>query len=177
VDQPNTQGTRSGAQTPKSYTRNIRIIPHKTRAGSLAMNKEAHQVNTKDTGATNKTKQAKNGKRLVGRWRRPPSTARTGRGANFGGSRDKAARRRVLVVVTFHLRMMEATVFLGTFYAAEMFWYPSPDLCLDIILSLRSTDNSFNLMAWFLLIFTVNIRTLYRQLCAFPTMSNQFNLE
>jgi hypothetical protein len=24
--------------------------------------------------------------------------------------------------------MMEATVFLGTFNAAEMFWYPSPDL-------------------------------------------------
>jgi hypothetical protein len=25
----------------------------------------------------------------------------------------------------------------------------SPDLCLDTILSLSSTDNSFNLMAWF----------------------------
>jgi hypothetical protein len=29
------------------------------------------------------------------------------------------------------LRMMEATVFLGTFNAAEMFWYPSPDLFSD----------------------------------------------
>ena len=29
----------------------------------------------------------------------------------------------------------EATVFLGIFNAAEMFWYPSPDLCLDTILS------------------------------------------
>lgn len=59
---------------------------------------------------------------------------------------------RVLVVPNFfHLRMMEATVFLGTFNAAEMFWYPSPDLCLDTILSRSSTDNSFNLMAWFLL--------------------------
>jgi hypothetical protein len=32
-----------------------------------------------------------------------------------------------------------------------MFWYPSPDLCLDTILSRSSTDNSFNPMAWFLL--------------------------
>uniref|UniRef100_A0A4W5K403 VPS18 core subunit of CORVET and HOPS complexes n=1 Tax=Hucho hucho TaxID=62062 RepID=A0A4W5K403_9TELE len=53
---------------------------------------------------------------------------------------------RVLVVPNFfHLRMMKATVFLGTFNAAEMFWYPSPDLCLDTILSRRSTDNSFDM--------------------------------
>jgi hypothetical protein len=59
---------------------------------------------------------------------------------------------RVMVVANFsHLRMMEATVFWETFNAAEIFWYPSPDLCLDTILSQRSTDNSFNLMAWFLL--------------------------
>jgi hypothetical protein len=32
----------------------------------------------------------------------------------------------------FHLRMVEATVFLGTFNIAENCWYPSP-----------STDNSF----------------------------------
>ena len=51
----------------------------------------------------------------------------------------------------FNLRMMLPTVCLGTFNAAEMFWYPSPDLCLDIILSRSSTDNSFNLMAWFLI--------------------------
>jgi hypothetical protein len=51
----------------------------------------------------------------------------------------------------FHLRMMEATVFLETFNAADFFWYPSPDLCLDTNLSLGSTDNSFDLMAWFLL--------------------------
>ena len=39
------------------------------------------------------------------------------------------ALARVLVVPNFfHLRMMEATVFLGTFNAAELFWYPSPDL-------------------------------------------------
>jgi hypothetical protein len=41
--------------------------------------------------------------------------------------------------------MMEATVFLGTFNAAECFWYPSPDMCIDTILSLSSMDNSFDL--------------------------------
>ena len=47
--------------------------------------------------------------------------------------------------------MMETTVFLETFNVAEFFWYPYTDLCLDTILSRRSTDNSFDLMAWFLL--------------------------
>ena len=42
-----------------------------------------------------------------------------------------------------HLRMMEATVLLGTFNAA--------DLSLDTILARSSTDNSFDLKAWFLL--------------------------
>jgi hypothetical protein len=51
----------------------------------------------------------------------------------------------------FHLRIMEATVFLGTFNTADIFWYPSPDLHLDTILSQSSTDNSFDLMVWFLL--------------------------
>jgi hypothetical protein len=50
-------------------------------------------------------------------------------------------------------------VFLGIFNAAEMCWYPSPDLCLDTI---RSMVISFDLMAWFLLC------TLNRQECAFP---------
>ena len=59
---------------------------------------------------------------------------------------------RVLVNPNFfHLRMMEATLFLGTFNAAEMFWYLSPDLCLDTNLSRSSTDNSFDLKVWFLL--------------------------
>ena len=47
--------------------------------------------------------------------------------------------------------MMEATVFLGTFNAADICWYTSPDLCLDTILSQSSRDNSFDLMAWILL--------------------------
>ena len=46
---------------------------------------------------------------------------------------------------------MMATVFLGTFNAADILWYPSPDQCLDTILSRRSMYNSFDLMAWFLL--------------------------
>ena len=38
----------------------------------------------------------------------------------------RPALGRVLVVSNFfHLRMMDATVFLGTFNAAEIFWYPS----------------------------------------------------
>jgi hypothetical protein len=59
---------------------------------------------------------------------------------------------RVLVVPNFfHLKMMEATVFLGNFNAADIFWYLSPDLCLETILSQSSTNNFFNLVAWFLL--------------------------
>ena len=42
----------------------------------------------------------------------------------------------VFLVPNFiHLRMMETTVFFGTFNAAERFWYPSLDLCIDTILS------------------------------------------
>ena len=32
-----------------------------------------------------------------------------------------------------------------------LFWFPSPDLCLDTVLSRSSKDNSFDLMARFLL--------------------------
>ena len=61
---------------------------------------------------------------------------------------------RVWVVPNLlHLRMMEATVFLGTFNATEMFWYPYS----DTILCRSSTDNSFDIMAW-----------INRQVCAFP---------
>ena len=65
-------------------------------------------------------------------------------------ARRPALGRGMVVPNFFHLRMMEATVFLGTFNAAEMFGYPSPDLILDTILSLSTKDNSFNL-ALFLL--------------------------
>ena len=82
----------------------------------------------------------------------------------------RTALGRALVVPNFfHLRMMETTVLLGTFNCAELFWYPSPDLCLDTILSRSSTDNSFDIMAWFFaLTCTVNCGTLYRQVHAFP---------
>ena len=88
----------------------------------------------------------------------------------------RPARGSVLVVPNFfHLRMMEATVFLRTFNAADIFLYPSPDLCLDTILSQSSTENSFDLMAWFLLTCNVNCGTLNR--CVpFQIMSNQLNL-
>ena len=64
----------------------------------------------------------------------------------------RPALGRVLVLPNFfHLRMIEATVFLGTFNAADIFWYPSPDLCLDTILSQSSTDISFDLFGLILL--------------------------
>jgi hypothetical protein len=49
-----------------------------------------------------------------------------------------------------------------------MFWYPSPDLCLDTILSRSSTDNSFDLMAWFLLWYALSTVAPYIDRCAFP---------
>ena len=81
----------------------------------------------------------------------------------------RQALGRVLEIpLFFHLRMMEATVFLGTFNTAEMFWYPSPDLCLNTFLSRSSTENSFKPHGLvFALTFTVNCGTLYRQVCAF----------
>jgi hypothetical protein len=77
----------------------------------------------------------------------------------------------------FHLRMMEATVFLGTFNAAYIFWHPSPDLCLDTILSWTSMDNSFDLMSWFLLWHALSTVKPYIDRCVpFHIMSNQLNL-
>ena len=45
----------------------------------------------------------------------------------------------------FHLRMMEATVLIGTFKTAEFFLYSSPDL-FKTILSRRSTGNYLDFM-------------------------------
>jgi hypothetical protein len=58
---------------------------------------------------------------------------------------------------------MEDTVFWGTFNAADIFWYPSPDRCLDTILS-----ELYGHGLVFALTCTVNCGTLYRQVCAFP---------
>jgi hypothetical protein len=89
------------------------------------------------------------------------------------------ARRPALGRGLHHFRMMEATVFLGTFNVeTNFFWYLSPDLCLDTILSRSSTDNSFNLMAWFLLWYSLSTVGPYIDRCApFQIMSNQFNLD
>ena len=67
---------------------------------------------------------------------------------------------------------------IGEFFnAAEMFWYPSSDLCLNTILSWSSTDNSFNLMAWFLLWHALSTVGPYIDRCVpFQIMSNQLNL-
>jgi hypothetical protein len=45
------------------------------------------------------------------------------------------------------------------------FWYPSPDLCLDTILSRSSTDNSLDLMAWFLLGHALSTVGPYKERC------------
>ena len=56
----------------------------------------------------------------------------------------RPALGRVLVVTNvFHLRFMEATVFLMTFNAVDIVWYLSPDLCLNTILSQCSIDNIY----------------------------------
>ena len=57
------------------------------------------------------------------------------------------------------------------------FGYPSPDLCLDTILSRSSTDNSFDLMAWFLLWHDLSTVGPYIDRCVpFQILSNQLNL-
>ena len=69
----------------------------------------------------------------------------------------------------FHLWIMEATVFLGTFNAAEMFLYTQPVSELY-----RQFLRSHGLI--FALTCNVNCGTLYRQVFVFPhhVQSNQF---
>ena len=80
----------------------------------------------------------------------------------------------LMVLNFFHLRMMEATVLLGTFNDAEMFWYPSSDLCLDTVVSMEYT---FDIGAWFLLWHGLSTGTLYKQKCVFSNnvLSIEFN--
>ena len=73
----------------------------------------------------------------------------------------RPALGRVLVDTNSFHEMMEATVFLGTFNAAELFWYPYPDLCLDTILSWSSMDNSLDLDLVFALTCTVYCGTFF----------------
>ncbi|MEQ2248003.1 hypothetical protein ILYODFUR_014870 [Ilyodon furcidens] len=64
--------------------------------------------------------------------------------------------------------MMEATVIIRTFKAAEIFQYAFPDLCLKTILSQRFTDSSFDFMLRVcVLTRIVNCGTLYKQVFAF----------
>ncbi len=55
---------------------------------------------------------------------------------------------RVLVVLNFSIYEWCS---LGPSIQHHFFLYPSPDLCLDTILSRRSTDNSLDFMSWFVL--------------------------
>jgi hypothetical protein len=58
-----------------------------------------------------------------------------------------------------------------------MIWYPSPDLCLNTILSRSSMDNSFGLMTWFLLWHAQSTVGPYIDRCVhFQIIYNQFNL-
>ena len=88
-----------------------------------------------------------------------------------------ALGRVLLVPNFFHLRLIEATVFLGTFNTADIFWYPSPDLCLDTILPRSSTDNSFDLMTWFLFWHALaTVGPFIDRYVPFQIMSSQLNL-
>ena len=90
--------------------------------------------------------------------------------AQFG--RATSSRKSLGGSKFFHLGMMEVTVCLGTFNAADNLWYPSPDLCFDTILSRSSMDNYFDLMAWFLLWHSVSTVGPYIDRCVpFQIMS------
>ena len=65
--------------------------------------------------------------------------------AQFG--RADGFKKSLCGQISSVFRMMEATVFLGTFNAAYIFLVPFP----RSILSQSSVDNSFDLMAWFML--------------------------
>ena len=80
-----------------------------------------------------------------------------------------SALGRVLVVSNlFLLRMMEATVCLGNFNAAEFVWYPSLDMCLSIHNPVSELYGQFLRPhgLYFALTCTVNCGRLYRQVCA-----------
>ena len=54
------------------------------------------------------------------------------------------------------------------------FWYLSPDLCFYTILSRSTKENSFDLMAWFLLSHSLSTVGPYRQVCAIPNPVQSF---
>ena len=63
----------------------------------------------------------------------------------------------------------------GAFNAAEMFWYPSPDLCHNPVSELYGQFLPPHGLV-LALTCTVNCRTLYRQLCAFPNHAQSLDL-
>jgi hypothetical protein len=66
---------------------------------------------------------------------------------------------------------------LGDLQCCRTFLVPFPDLYLGTILSWSSTDNSFNLMTWFLLWHALSIVGPSVDRCVpFQIMSNQWNL-
>jgi hypothetical protein len=86
----------------------------------------------------------------------------------------RPALGRVLVVPNFfHLRMMEATVFLGTFNAADICWYPFPNVCLYTTL-FQSSNGQFPSPHG--LVFALLAMVPYIDRCVpFQIMSNQLN--
>ena len=66
---------------------------------------------------------------------------------------------------------------LGDLQCCTHFWYPSPDLCLDTILSRRSTVNYLDLIAWVLLWHALStVRHFIDRCVPFQIISNQYNL-
>ena len=86
----------------------------------------------------------------------------------------RPALGRVMVVPSFLWRPLCSW---GPSMLQKCFGYPSPDLCLDTILSQSFTDNSFDLMAWFLLWHALSTVGPYIDTgVPFHIMSNQLNL-
>ena len=65
---------------------------------------------------------------------------------------------------------------IGTFKAADIFLYPSPDLFLKTILSWRSTDNSFDFLRGLFSDMHSTVGPYIDRCVPFQIMSNQFNL-
>ena len=97
------------------------------------------------------------------------------RGPRLLSLTGRPALGRVPVVPNFfHLRIMKATVLLGTFNTAEMF-FCLPQDCLNTILSLSSAGSSFDFMAWFLLRYALLAVRRYMDRCVCLSKSCPMN--
>ena len=111
-------------------------------------------------------------------WFQPPCLCETQRRWTddlcMCGSYREAWRRRcdgaLLVTRSVIYYSIQGTLNQHGCHSILQQWYPSLDLWLDTIPSQSSTDNSFGLV--FALTCTVNCRTLYKQVCAFPTVKH-----